>query len=89
MAKINKATELNTKGSSTESFQYLHPLGILTIVLDHTAKETVMISFTPCKNINYLETKSIDWFFKDGKCTGYGTGQKGHKWNFKKVAYSL
>ena len=64
---------------SLESYDYVHPLGILTLVLDHTHKELFMVSFTPCMNIDSTKVTSIDWYFKDGKFTGWGTGQEGWK----------
>lgn len=65
--------------NTCESFEYKHPLGFLTLLLDHKNRELVMVSFTPCEDIKAKEITSIDWYFKNGKSVGTGTGQKGWK----------
>ncbi|MCI2425225.1 hypothetical protein LM599_04350 [Candidatus Acetothermia bacterium] len=67
-----------------EPYDYMSPMGTLTIVLDHSSKEIFMVSFTPLKSLNPQEVTSIDWYFKDGAQTGWGIGQKGWKHELEK-----
>lgn len=80
---MTEAIEKTEQDQNIEVFDYLHPLGVLTMVFDHTAKELVMVSFTPNEDIRHEEVKSVDWFFKGGENTGWGTGQNGWEWKLK------
>jgi hypothetical protein len=83
---LPRLKNVKQKKFELEPYNYASPLGLLTIVLDHSSKEIFMVSFTPCEIIDPAKAMSIDWYFRDGAQTGWGIGQKGWKQKLKNRA---